>query len=344
MRFRRGLRRGSGSSMTHHTTTLFSLATLLTTLSAVDVGAAAAASPQDLGTLGGASAFASDINNSEQVVGLSFVASGDAHAFLWVGGQMRDLGTLGGSFSSAAAINESGQVVGLSFLPASSATHAFVWQAGRGMKDLGTLPGGSFSEANGINARGDIVGDSDGHAVVWLSGTIHALDAGGAALSSAAGINDARTIAGTAFISGFAHAVIWRNGGAMTDIGTLGGTFSSASGINQRGQVVGNSETSTGATHGFIWDNGTFQDLGPTPDANGAARAINERGQAVGSVVTPVAVVQASFFTGGAVTLLPAPTGSTSSSAASLNDRAEAVGGAFGATSFHALLWRLPTH
>ena len=53
---------------------------------------------------------------------------------------MRDLGTLGGTFSAAYGINASGQVVGRSNIPAQPFPHAFLWQDGVGMRDLGTSP------------------------------------------------------------------------------------------------------------------------------------------------------------------------------------------------------------
>jgi probable HAF family extracellular repeat protein len=53
-------------------------------------------------------------------------------------------------------INARGQVVGVSSTGAGRA-HAFVWEAGTGMQDLGAL-GSSWSSAFGINARGQVVG------------------------------------------------------------------------------------------------------------------------------------------------------------------------------------------
>ena len=83
-----------------------------------------------------------------QVVGSSQTQSG-CHAFLWEAGKgMRDLGTLGGSSSHAKAISENGLVVGQSacsdlpgVLPGLGVVyHAFLWQPGAGMQDLGPLP------------------------------------------------------------------------------------------------------------------------------------------------------------------------------------------------------------
>src|SRR5690349_3563659 len=71
---------------------------------------AASYAPLDLGTLGGANAYALAVNNKGQIVGGSTLANGQTHAFLWTNGVMQDLGTLGGAYSEARGINDLGHV------------------------------------------------------------------------------------------------------------------------------------------------------------------------------------------------------------------------------------------
>jgi len=89
------------------------------------------------------------INNAGQVAGNT--ADG---AFIWDSENgMRDLGTLSGYESRAEAISDAGQVVG--WLDNTSGPwdpHAFLWEAGSGMIDLG--PGRAW----GVNDSGQVVG------------------------------------------------------------------------------------------------------------------------------------------------------------------------------------------
>src|SRR5215211_466303 len=83
----------------------------------------------DLGTLGGGSAQAVDINEAGQITGYATTAAAGARAFLWQNGVMTSLGTLGGNMSRGSAINEFGQVVGST--PAANASeHAALWDNG----------------------------------------------------------------------------------------------------------------------------------------------------------------------------------------------------------------------
>jgi len=77
------------------------------------------------------------------VVALGFMGSSMRAATITY--SVTDLGTLGGRISGASSINAVGQVVGS--IETSAGDHAFLWQSGTGMQDLGTL-GGDFSSSS----------------------------------------------------------------------------------------------------------------------------------------------------------------------------------------------------
>ena len=117
-----------------------------------------------------------------------------------------------------------------------------------GFTDLGNLGSMNFSSAYGINNSGQVVGESE-----------------------------------TA--SGILNAFLY-SGGAMSDLGTLGGSSSTAYGINNNGQVVGYAETAgNAADHAFLYSSGMI-DLGTLGGSSSTAYGINSNGQVVGYAET----------------------------------------------------------
>jgi probable HAF family extracellular repeat protein len=150
------------------------------------------------------------------------------------------------------------------------------------VNDLGTL-GSSSAIGFKINNSGTVVGWAEsvnGYSQAFQStggGALQTLPSLSASDSFAMGINSAGAIAGTAYVDGQPHGVVW-NGGtgnplSTTDLGA--GVY--ATGINDPGVVVG------GNGHAFVLANGVYQDLGVLPGGDwSSAYGINNSGTVVG--------------------------------------------------------------
>lgn len=209
---------------------------------------------------------------------------------------VKDLGTLAGPAtkfepgSFAAAVSPSGVVVGHSVTNLETRDfHAFrsYDPFAAAMADLGVLPTDKHSMAFAVNSAGDAVGVS--YALGEISPHGARWPAGGGIVSlgnvEARDINDAGQIVGSQALAGApgsTHAVRL-DGGATTDLGTLGGQSSMAFAISESGWIVGQSFLADGTTvRAFVWRNGSLLAL---PALGGTLSAATDiRGlQAVGS-------------------------------------------------------------
>lgn len=283
----------------------------------------------DLGTLpeGGYQSEANAVNSSGQVVGVAYNTVPDnnsmgtywlfggeggieppypaqTRAFLWnQQNGMQDLGTLGdGTDAQALYINDSGQVAGVSYTgsnPGAScdyplATSSFLWEKGKGMRNLGSL-GGTCTAANALNNQGQVVGfsnlkgDQSYSAFLWSNGKLQQLEGLGGNYSDAHAVNDAGQSVGFAYFAGdtIGHASLWNEDGKVTDLGTLGTDLCSYSwAINSQTQVVGGSKPTctSESDRAFLWQDGAIYDLNTLIPPNSplylcCVGSINDRGE-----------------------------------------------------------------
>jgi probable HAF family extracellular repeat protein len=227
------------------------------------------------GQAGNGFATADGLNNGDVVVG-NF-DTGLFSALKWPAGSaspadLSQLPTLANSFfnTQATAVNDNGLIVGFGETPGSNGdlTKSFTIQCST-VKVLPLLPRGSDANAVAVDPAGTtIAGNADtttqaAMAVEWVNGAIKKLPALGSTFTSGAlAVNAAGQVVGSAVLNsdGNAHALLWANGKA-TDLRFGAGGDAEATSINASGVAVGDGAVGDGGQHAFISQNGTATDL-----------------------------------------------------------------------------------
>jgi probable HAF family extracellular repeat protein len=208
----------------------------------------------NLGTLGGSSSFALDINNLGQITGNAQTPLGEAaprlNTFLWnAPGPMLNLGVLPGSnnFSRGYAINDAGTVVGEFD---NNTSRAFIYASGT-LSGLTRLAGDNDrGVAHDINNNGLVVGISSNgvasRATLWTQGQasdLGSVDGLSTTPARAWGLNDAGSAVGLSrrdTSGSTSQATLWRPGQVPLGLGSLlPDSFSQAYAINASGVIVG---------------------------------------------------------------------------------------------------------
>lgn len=214
--------------------------------------------------MGGSTRSAEGINRLDRITGYRD-NTGAPRAYLWSSsGGFVDIPTLGGNQGFGYDVNDNDFVCGAARITGSSTNHAFVWSAGTGITDLGTLPGFTDSVAKAVNDSNQVACDAfdfdgfpDERAFLWENGqrTNLGILPGGASVHIH-DINNDGVIVGYCFFSGQgSRAIMWFRG-EMTNLNDLippnsGWTLEVATGINNEGEICGYGQHN-GTTQGFV--------------------------------------------------------------------------------------------
>jgi probable HAF family extracellular repeat protein len=216
----------------------------------------------DLGTLGGASSGATDLNDAGAIVGWSRTADGHVHGVVWRAGNTIDIGTLGGPTSSAASISNNYAVVGTSAVTGGGVRHAFLWRANQGaMHNLGLPSPARIGDTGAIignttNAGGEpLAAYRNQHG--WIRLPLNGFDG-----SFGEDVNDAGTAVGTLVHEPHGSAPFVYENGVLTVLPSVPtAAETTANAINDAGLIAGQTFDPLGIV---LWDGSSWQPI-PTP-------------------------------------------------------------------------------
>jgi probable HAF family extracellular repeat protein len=326
----------------------------------------------DLGTLGGASSYAADVNNSNTVVGWSETSSGTTHAFRWTAAEgMVDLGTLpGDAMSRAVAVLDGATQNGAQILGVSGEDGRWtpvVWSSSGSISALSIplIPGFGTALPTGFNAQGDVVGsDAGGNGVqqgwIWSATdgkyNLSANAQGGSNEGAASDVTASGVVVLTTRSPTCRHTpecwrtYRWSQSNGYDPLGTPGNDAEAnvtGLALNETGMVAGwtTAGTSSGATP-YRWDaNSGFALLANYATGSssyGYATAVSSNGTVVGADFEPSSgsIVASTWLASGAILKL-SPNDPNPSVAVAISNLGTIAGWAAVSSGVnHAVVWK----
>ncbi len=206
----------------------------------------------DLGTLGGRTGMAWDINNHDVVVGQADDNADEDQAFVWNNGQLKKLGEGVLWLGRAYAINDNHQIAGEGGPIGEDIGHPVLWDNGETiiLPEFDSERGGG--EVRSINDNGAMAGTSwsgtNNQATIWQNGEFKILGSlgDGTDRSHVWGMNNHDIIVGQSHGVGPAdpwYGTVWTSDGKIHNVNRQEHNFSarlsSVRGINDRGAFIG---------------------------------------------------------------------------------------------------------
>jgi probable HAF family extracellular repeat protein len=324
----------------------------------------------DLGTLGGATSTATDIDASGRIVGVSLTAAGETRGFIWTEEEgMLELPPLPGhDRSTASKLLRDGRVFGGSSGPGDVA-HV-IWSRDRvpaRVEPPTPPPGTQNFGLHSVNQRGAMVGVAtiNGFQTGWYwSPTagfvdIKAVTPGKSNETWALEVNQ------TGYVLGFdrprdlcdfrpgefgglcIRVYLWREDSGYIFIGSpdhSARTEMHPGGVNDGGEVAGWADYFGRGSQPFRWSQGEGFTLLSTPEGEGSAAGLNNKGTVVGAVSRPGQAARAAAWTRSGARVELALPDSLPSGAAAVNDRDVVVGVSPFNGALRATRWTIDRH